>query len=229
MSIVIVVILRMALLKHYANGLNQGKTLNKKGAVYVVSAPSGAGKTSLLKAFMIKENARNCRVCVSHTTRAPRFQEIDGQDYFFVSHEKFKEIIADNGFVEYAQVFDQYYGTSKQAIFDIISTGKDVILEIDWQGTRQIKTAFPQCFSIFIMPPSIDVLYQRLIKRNQDTKETVDRRMAEAVKEASYVKEYDYMIINDDFNTALNDLCAIFRAQSLRVDASVINNLNPKK
>ena len=203
--------------------------MNKKGTVYVVSAPSGAGKTSLLKAFMLKEHARNCRVSVSHTTRAPRAGEIDGQDYFFVNHKTFKQIIAENGFVEYAEVFNEYYGTSKQAIFDIISTGKDVILEIDWQGTRQIKAAFPECFSIFIMPPSIEVLYQRLIKRGQDSKAVMEHRMAEAVKEISYVREYDYMIINNDFNTALDDLCAIFRAQSLKVDATIIHQINPKK
>ena len=203
--------------------------MNKKGTVYVVSAPSGAGKTSLLKAFMLKEHAHNCRVSVSHTTRAPRAGEIDGQDYFFVNHKTFKQIIAENGFVEYAEVFNEYYGTSKQAIFDIISTGKDVILEIDWQGTRQIKAAFPECFSIFIMPPSIEVLYQRLIKRGQDSKAVMERRMAEAVKEMSYVTEYDYMIINNDFSTALDDLCAIFRAQSLKVDATIIHQINPKK
>lgn len=203
--------------------------MNKKGTVYVVSAPSGAGKTSLLKAFMLKEHARNCRLSVSHTTRAPRAGEIDGQDYFFVNHKTFKQIIAENRFVEYAEVFNAYYGTSKQAIFDIISTGKDVILEIDWQGTRQIKAAFPECFSIFIMPPSIEVLYERLIKRGQDSKAVMEHRMAEAVKEMSYVTEYDYMIINNDFNTALDDLCAIFRAQSLKVDATIIHQINLKK
>ena len=192
----------------------------KKGNVYLISAPSGAGKTSLLKAFMQTKYSRNFRISISYTTRTPRDKEIHKQDYFFVSYKTFKEMVSDNKFIEYAKVFNEYYGTSKKFIFDIISTGKNIILEIDWQGTQQIKKKFPWCFSIFIMPPSINILYKRLIKRGKDSIVIIKNRMNEAEKEMSHVIEYDSIIINKDFNTALKDLCFIFRTQSVSATSS---------
>lgn len=179
----------------------------EKGSVYIVSAPSGAGKTSLIKAFLLKKN--NYEVSISHTTRTPRSKEINGQDYFFVTEKIFKEIIDKGEFIEWAKVFNHYYGTSQQAISNVISKGKNIILEIDWQGATQIKKIFPQCFSIFIMPPSTEGLYQRLIKRGQDSQTVITHRMTQAEKEMSYVKRYDCVIVNNSFNTALEELCAV--------------------
>ncbi len=189
--------------------------LNKKGQVYIISAPSGAGKTSLVKAFLEKRD--DIGVCISHTTRAPRAKEIDAQDYFFINKEHFEEKISKGDFVEYAKVFDHYYGTSKSEIDKLINQGKFVILEIDWQGARQAKAIFAdRCISIFILPPSLSVLEERLIARGQDAKEIIQSRMDKALSEASHANEYDYVIINSIFEEALEDLKAIFRVQTLK-------------
>ena len=188
---------------------------NHKGTVFVVSAPSGAGKTSLVKALI--EKTDDVAVSVSHTTRAKRPGEIDGQDYFFVADSDFKQMINKNEFIEHAKVFDHFYGTSKKAIENIIADGKNVILEIDWQGAHQAKAIFQEsCVMIFILPPSLEALRARLSKRAQDTQEVIERRMRDAQSEASHAHEYDYVIINDDFQTALDDLNAVFRVQKLK-------------
>ena len=189
--------------------------VNRIGTVYVVSAPSGAGKTSLIRGFMLKKGSSNYWVSVSHTTRKPRTEEIHGQDYFFVTNKSFKQIIFEDGFIEYSEVFNKYYGTSKQILFDVISVGKNIILDIDWQGKRQIKTIFPKCTSVFITPPSIEVLYQRLVKRAKDSPEVIKKRMIQAEKEMSHITEYDHIVVNNNFKTALKDVSTIFCAESL--------------
>ncbi|WP_192484919.1 MULTISPECIES: guanylate kinase [Cysteiniphilum] len=189
--------------------------MNKLGTVYIVSAPSGAGKTSLLRAFIEKNN--DVAVSVSHTTRTPRPQEVNGQHYHFVSHEVFEKMVTQDNFIEYAKVFDHYYGTSKASVDALTQKGLDVILEIDWQGARQAREIFKNnCVSIFILPPNLNALHERLVKRGQDSQEVIGRRMQDAQNEASHANEYDYVIINDNFNEALADLWACFRVQKLK-------------
>ncbi|WP_116963265.1 guanylate kinase [Fastidiosibacter lacustris] len=189
--------------------------MSQQGKVYIVSAPSGAGKTSLLKAFI--KNQTNLGICVSHTTRKPRPLEINGVHYHFVSKDVFEQMIKEGAFIEYAQVFDHYYGTSKNAISVLTEKGLDVILEIDWQGATQARENFKSnCVSIFILPPSLSALYERLKKRGQDSDEIIQRRMQDAKNEVSHANEYDYVIVNDDFDEALKDLEACFRVQKLK-------------
>jgi guanylate kinase len=186
--------------------MNQGK-------LYIISAPSGAGKTSLVKQLL--KEVDNLNVSVSHTTRPMRSGEVDGSDYFFVSVETFKAMIENKDFLEYAQVFDNFYGTSKQAVEDNLNNGKDVILEIDWQGAQQIRDMLPECWSIFILPPSIEILQQRLRGRGQDSEAIIARRMADAVTEMSHHDEFDYLVVNDDFNQALAELKSIIISNRL--------------
>jgi guanylate kinase len=189
--------------------MNQGK-------LYIISAPSGAGKTSLVKQLL--KEVEQLMVSVSHTTRAMRPAETNGSDYFFVSIETFKTMIAERNFLECAQVFDNFYGTSQQAVEDNLNNGIDVILEIDWQGAQQIRQMQPECWSIFILPPSIDVLQQRLKGRGQDSDETIARRMADAVTEMRHHDEFDYLVVNDDFNQALTELTSIILSNRLLKD-----------
>jgi guanylate kinase len=186
------------------------------GTLYIISAPSGAGKTSLVKRLL--QEVEHLTVSISHTTRAMRSGEVHGGDYFFVSIETFKTMIAEGRFFEYAQVFDNFYGTSQHTVLDNLQQGLDVILEIDWQGAQQIRTMYPHCQSIFILPPSIDVLQQRLQGRGQDSAEIIARRMAEAVTEMRHYAEFDYLIVNDDFNLALTELKSIILANRLHKD-----------
>lgn len=188
---------------------------NPHGTLYVISAPSGAGKTSLVKALLAGEPS-HFGVGISHTTRAPRAGECEGKDYFFVDHKTFNTMIKQGAFVEYARVFDHFYGTSKAEIDRLIFQGKDVILEIDWQGARQVKRAFTDVVSIFILPPSLAVLQARLIKRGLDSEAVIAARMAKAEAEISHAAEYDYVIVNADFDKALEDLRAVFRTRSLK-------------
>lgn len=181
-----------------------------KGTLYIVSAPSGAGKSSLINALLKKFNLDDSlRLSISHTTRAPRPMEINHEDYHFVSVEEFEALIARNAFFEYAKVFDNYYGTSKEIVMDWINAGKDVLFDIDWQGAREIKKQVPEAVKIFILPPSLEVLQHRLIKRGQDSSEVISKRMAQAMSEISHYYEYDYVIINDDFDTSLLKLRSI--------------------
>ncbi|MFA5529791.1 MAG: guanylate kinase [Thiohalomonadaceae bacterium] len=193
-----------------------------RGTLYVISAPSGAGKTSLVKALL--DTLEGVTVSVSHTTRAPRPGEQDGREYHFVAVERFEVMIAEGGFLEHAKVFDNYYGTARAAIQDQLTAGLDVILEIDWQGARQVRAAMPGCRSIFILPPSRPALEERLRGRGQDSDEVIARRMRDAVSEMQHWSEYDYLIVNDRFNDALAELRAVFLAHRLRRDVQAVRH-----
>ncbi len=184
------------------------------GTLYIVSAPSGAGKTSLVKALIDAQT--QIRVSVSHTTRGMRPGETDGLNYHFVSRDSFLQMLEHNEFLEHAEVFGNLYGTSQRWLEKTLAEGFDLILEIDWQGAQQVRKLMPQAKSIFILPPSQEALRQRLNNRGQDSDEIIEQRMREAVSEMSHYVEYDYLVINDDFATALDDLKAIFRANQLQ-------------
>lgn len=184
------------------------------GKLYIISAPSGAGKTSLVK--QLRAETSDLAVSVSHTTRAMRPGETNAVDYFFVAVEQFKTMIAEQAFLEHAQVFDNFYGTAQQTVKNNLAQGLDVILEIDWQGAAQVKRMLPDCVSIFILPPSIEVLRQRLQNRGQDNEDIIARRMSDAVTEMSHYPEFDYLVVNDDFNLALNQLKSIIIANRLQ-------------
>lgn len=179
----------------------------------MVSAPSGAGKTSLVKALVDANN--DLAVSVSHTTRAIRPGEIDGVNYHFVSEAEFSDLKDQGGFFEWAQVFDNFYGTSHQSVVDQLNEGVDVILEIDWQGAAQIKRQMPESVSIFILPPSTAALRERLTGRGQDDSSVIERRMRSARDEMSHYGEADYVVLNDRFDSALSDLKAIVASQRL--------------
>lgn len=182
-----------------------------QGTLYILSAPSGAGKSSLVSALLDQTDA--IKVSVSHTTRAPRPGEEDGVNYNFVSVDQFKALIADNAFLEHAEVFGNFYGTSRLWLEDQLSQGIDIILEIDWQGAQQVRELMPETAGIFILPPSREELQKRLDNRGQDSAEIIAGRMAEAISEMSHYNEYDYVIINDDFDQALAELKAVIIAQ----------------
>lgn len=188
-------------------------TNTSSGTLYIVSAPSGAGKTSLIKALL--EAQTQIRVSVSHTTRSMRPGEIDGVNYHFVQREQFIEMLERDEFLEHAEVFSNLYGTSQQRIEATLKQGFDLILEIDWQGAQQVRRLMPLAKSIFILPPTPEALRQRLTNRGQDSEAIIDERMREAVSEMSHYVEYDYLVINDDFTSALDDLKAVFRANQL--------------
>jgi guanylate kinase len=198
---------------------DQQQNSGKIGTLYIVSAPSGAGKTSLVKALL--ETTSDITVSVSHTTRSMRPGEAEGADYYFVDVDRFRSMIAEGAFLEHAQVFDNYYGTSRAGVLEQLTRGLDVILEIDWQGGRQVRQAMPGAVSVFILPPSRATLEQRLRSRGQDGEEVIARRMREAQSESSHYGEYDYLVINDDFDVALFDLRAIVAARRLRREVQV--------
>lgn len=185
------------------------------GTLYIVSAPSGAGKSSLIQALLKTQPLYDTQVSISHTTRGIRPGESNGEHYHFVTEPIFKQMIADNLFLEYAQVFGNYYGTSREAIEQVLSSGVDVFLDIDWQGAQQVRAKFHTARSIFIFPPSRNELLRRLRGRRQDSDAIIDARMAQAVEEMRHYSEYDYLIVNDDFDLALNDLKTIIRAERL--------------
>ncbi|OTA15575.1 guanylate kinase [Xenorhabdus vietnamensis] len=189
-----------------------------QGTLYIVSAPSGAGKSSLIQALLKTQPLYDTQVSVSHTTRQARPGENHGEHYFFVTVDEFQNMISHDEFLEYACVFGNYYGTSRKVIEDTLASGIDVFLDIDWQGTQQIRQKMPAARSIFILPPSREELLRRLQGRGQDSKEVIAKRMAQAVAEMEHYNEYDYVIINDDFNTALADLQSIIRSERLRLD-----------
>ncbi|AHD17075.1 MULTISPECIES: guanylate kinase [Pseudomonas] len=188
---------------------------HSSGTLYIVSAPSGAGKTSLVTA-LIKADKR-VSVSVSHTTRAMRPGEQHGVNYHFVSHDDFKGLIAKGDFLEHAEVFGNFYGTSRSALQEVLDQGNDLILEIDWQGAQQVRKLMPEALSVFILPPSQQALRERLDGRGQDSEEIIAGRMKEAVSEMVHYDEYDYVIINDDFDVALEDLKAVFRSNRLQL------------
>lgn len=178
------------------------------GNLFILSAPSGAGKSSLYKALLKQDE--KVRISVSHTTRAPRTGEEHGREYFFTDPETFLDMIAEDAFFEHAQVFDNYYGTSKESIFTQLEQGLDVILEIDWQGARQVRELYPEAIGLFILPPSRQVLEDRLRGRGTDSDDVIQRRMNKAVSEMSHYNEYDFIIVNDNFDEALSQMAAIF-------------------
>lgn len=177
--------------------------------LYVVAAPSGGGKTSLIASLL--ERDPNTRLSVSHTTRAPRPGEIDGVHYHFVSEDEFEQLARAGEFLEHARVFDHRYGTGRAAVERQLAQGHDVILDIDWQGARQVRRSFSTCCTIFVVPPSIAELRRRLAARGQDDTAVIDRRMRDARSEISHWNEFDHVIVNDDFKDALADLEAIIR------------------
>jgi guanylate kinase len=181
------------------------------GIPIVISAPSGAGKTSLVAALI--KDSENLKVSVSHTTRPMRPGEVDGVNYHFVSQDEFQEKIKADDFIEHAKVFNNYYGTSKSKLNEELEKGNDVILEIDWQGAEQVRNLFSEAISIFIFPPSLEILEQRLLQRGQDDAAIIKTRMDEARNEISHYQEFDYLVINDDFEQALLELKAIIIAE----------------
>jgi len=176
----------------------------------VVAAPSGGGKTSLINALLKMDD--QIRLSVSHTTRPARPGEQDGVHYHFIGEPAFQSLILENAFLEHAKVFDHRYGTGRQAVEQQLAAGFDVILDIDWQGARQIRESFPLCRSIFMIPPSLEDLHQRLVARGQDSEEVIQRRMRDAQAEISHSNEFDHLVINDDFDNALLDLHSIIRS-----------------
>ena len=172
--------------------------------LFIIAAPSGCGKTSLVEALIKK--TKNLCVSVSHTTRPPRPDEVHGINYYFVSINEFEEMIKNNAFVEHAMVFDNHYGSSTKLIREKLDEGIDVILEIDWQGARQVKENMPNSVSIFILPPSKEELFGRLQQRAQDDEITIKKRMSDAQNQMRHFNEFDYLVINDEFSSALNDL-----------------------
>jgi len=206
------------------------RSIDTPGNLFVVAAPSGAGKSSLVKALLQLD--AQLAVSVSHTTRAPRGQEVDGREYHFVSEAEFREMIARDAFFEWAEVHGHLYGTSREAIAERLAAGADVVLEIDWQGALQIKKIFPYSSLIFILPPSWDELKQRLLRRAEDPHDVIETRLANARIEVAQARHFDYVVINALFETALFDLKAIVHARRLkyvvqrRSKASVFEALN---
>jgi guanylate kinase len=177
------------------------------GKLFVISAPSGAGKTSLVHRLLSQRP--NLVVSVSHTTRRPRATEVEGREYYFVSAPQFEQLLAGNAFLEHARVFDNFYGTGARQVQEKLGAGFDVLLEIDWQGARQVRLAMPASVSIFILPPSRVVLEQRLRERRTDDDATIARRLADAADDMSHFSEFDYVVVNDRFETAVQDLLSI--------------------
>ena len=178
-----------------------------KGSLFIIAAPSGGGKTSLVNALL--QHDPRLVLSVSHTTREARPGEIDGKHYHFVSEAEYEQMVNNGDFMEYARVFDHHYGTNRDSVALQLEQGLDVILEIDWQGARQVRKAFPECCPIFIIPPSLEILRKRLTRRGQDSEKVIQRRMRDAQAEISHWAEFDYLVVNDDFDTALEELLAI--------------------
>ncbi|GEK73864.1 MULTISPECIES: guanylate kinase [Halomonas] len=187
-----------------------------QGTLFIVSAPSGAGKTSLVRELI--ERLDGIQVSVSHTTRPRREGEVDGVNYHFVERAEFERMIDEGDFFEHARVFDNYYGTSRRAVEELLAAGQDVILEIDWQGARQVREQLPDAVSIFILPPSREELERRLSGRGTDEHAVIASRMREAVSEMSHYDEYDYVVINDDFTTAEQELQSLVIARRLTTE-----------
>lgn len=191
----------------------------KSGNLYIITAASGAGKTSLVSELLARDN--QIKLSVSHTTRAPRPGEQNGVHYHFVNEAEFIDILSKSGFLESADVHGAKYGTSQSAVDSALQAGYDVILEIDWQGARQVRGIYPQAISIFILPPSLEALKDRLNNRGQDSAEVIAKRLAAAREEMRHVVEFDYVTINDNFEVALQDLMAIFRATRLKAQSQL--------
>jgi guanylate kinase len=190
------------------------------GTLYIVAAPSGAGKSSLVNALLEREPG--IVLSVSHTTRPPRPGDVDGQHYHFVNRGVFERLVAENAFLEHAEVFGNLYGTSRAAVEPMLAEGRDVLLEIDWQGARQVRQVRPDCVSIFILPPSREELERRLRTRAADNAPTIARRLAESREEISHAGDFDCIVVNDQFADALDDLRAIVKSRRLRREAQLV-------
>jgi guanylate kinase len=184
--------------------------------LFIIVGPSGCGKTSLVKNLVKKIDKLN--VSISCTTRVPRANEKDGVNYFFITKDEFIKIKNQNEFIEYAKVFGNYYGSNRKHVEDMLVKGNDVILEIDWQGARQIKQRFAKAISIFILPPSIEALKQRLDARNQDNKDIINKRMQASVSEIKHFNEFDYLVVNDNFEDAIEKISSIIYSKRLTLD-----------
>jgi guanylate kinase len=197
----------------------------KRGRLYVISAPSGAGKTSLVKTLLKSEP--RLRLSISHTTRTRRPTEVEGREYHFVSKPQFEELAARGEFLEHARVFDNNYGTSRGFVESQLAQGHDVLLEIDWQGARQVRRAMPECVSIFVLPPARQALAERLARRATDTAEVIRRRLGDAATDMSHYEEFDYVVVNDDFDRAVADLKRIVdgKGEDLKSDRTELEPL----
>ena len=183
----------------------------RRGKLFVIAAPSGAGKTSLVKALL--ERMPQLHVSISHTTRNRRPTEVAGREYYFVTVPEFEDLVKRGEFLEYARVFDNYYGTGRQPVEEQLARGDDVVLEIDWQGAQQVREALPECQTVFILPPSRKALEERLRNRATDSNEVIERRLRDAVGDMTHCREFDYVVVNDNFEHALNDLIQIVSGQ----------------
>jgi guanylate kinase len=190
----------------------------KRGRLYVISAPSGAGKTSLVKRLL--ESEPRLRLSISHTTRTRRPTEVEGREYHFVTKPQFEELAARGEFLEHARVFDNDYGTSRAFVETQLAAGHDVLLEIDWQGAQQVRRAMPECVSIFVLPPARQALAERLARRATDTAEVIRRRLSDAAGDMSHYREFDYVVVNDDFERAVADLKRILEGQGADLGSS---------
>jgi guanylate kinase len=184
---------------------------SRRGQLFVIAAPSGAGKTSLVKALL--ERMPQLHVSISHTTRSQRPTEQPGREYYFVTVPEFERLVSDQQFLEHARVFDNYYGTAREPVEAQLAQGHDVVLEIDWQGAQQVRKALPACQTIFILPPSRRALEERLRNRATDSNEVIERRLRDAVGDMTHWREFDYVVVNDDFEQAVGDLIRIVSGQ----------------
>jgi guanylate kinase len=194
----------------------------RNGQLWVIAAPSGAGKTSLVRALLERDPA--LKFSISYTTRKPRASEVDGRDYFFISEPRFREMVRDEAFLEHAQVFDHWYGTGREHVAGLQSAGYTVVLEIDWQGARQVRARAPGSQSVFILPPSIAELERRLRGRKTDSEAVIERRLKDALGDMTHWDEFDHVIVNDDFDAALDRLSAVIagRAHGTRTDSAEV-------
>ena len=190
-----------------------------RGTLYIVAAPSGAGKSSIVNAVLARDS--NIRLSISFTSRAPRPGECHAEHYNFVTSDEFEAMVAAGDFFEYARVHGDWKGTARQSVEPLLAAGHDVLLEIDWQGARQVRAKVPDAVSVFILPPSRAALEERMRKRGQDTEDVIQRRLAAARDEMSHYGEFDYVIVNEVFETAVGEMCSIFTASRLRKDAQV--------
>lgn len=193
----------------------------QNGKLFVISGPSGAGKGTIVNAVMNQRGSSEAALSISMTTRDPRPGETDGVNYFFVTKEEFRRQIEAGGFLEYAEVYDHYYGTPKSKVMEKLDAGKDVILEIDIQGALNVKKAFPEGVLIFILPPSMEVLRNRLTGRGTDAPEVIERRLSKTREELTFIDRYDYGVVNDDLEEAVETVQAIMRAEHARVDENL--------
>lgn len=191
------------------------------GKLFIISAPSGAGKTSLARALIA--NSNGTRMSISHTTRQQRAGEIDGEDYFFISKKEFHSMVEERIFLEYAEVYGNYYGTSRLAVEELLSAGNNVLLDIDWQGARRVREQMSEAISITVLPPSINELERRLRYRGSDSEDVIQSRMRQAIDEMAHCKESDFIVMNDDFNAALDDLSLILKGESDSIRALTVD------